>query len=145
MQFQVDLAGNSKPKDPETPWKGICSEQCWTAEGKRCRCSCGGAFHGLGNAHGENRAKRDQQHFDSKPGAQKYWQHIKKPTCLCGHDLHGQPILHYPHDAGWTVEGCNERQWLFITCPKCGYQNALWKLGRRTRSTANPVSRSQIE
>lgn len=35
----------------------------------------------------------------------------------------------YPHDGGWIVKDFKEKQWLYKTCPKCGYQWALWKLG----------------
>lgn len=38
-------------------------------------------------------------------------------------------IDNYPHPQGWEVEGFAERQWLYITCEHCRYQNALWKLG----------------
>jgi len=47
----------------------------------------------------------------------------------CGHALLSSPIQTYPHDAGWTVQGYEEKQWLYITCPGCGYEWALWKLG----------------
>lgn len=47
----------------------------------------------------------------------------------CGDRLDGYPIQRYPHDAGWTVKGLEEKQWLYIVCPRCGYQNSLWKLG----------------
>jgi len=40
-------------------------------------------------------------------------------------------IEHYDHDGGWNVEGFSEKQWLYKTCRKCGYQWALWKLGIR--------------
>ena len=46
----------------------------------------------------------------------------------CGAPLSG-PIHHYPHPGGWKVEGFPERQWLYVICPGCGYQWALWKLG----------------
>ena len=38
-------------------------------------------------------------------------------------------ISHYPHSGGWKVQGFDKPQWLFIVCPKCKYQWALWKLG----------------
>jgi hypothetical protein len=36
----------------------------------------------------------------------------------------------YSHPGGWPVEGYG-RLWLYIECPKCGYQNSLDKLGLR--------------
>ncbi len=49
----------------------------------------------------------------------------------CNTSLDGEPIRAYPHSAGWTVEGIEGKQWLYIVCPrkKCGYQWAIWKLG----------------
>lgn len=35
----------------------------------------------------------------------------------------------YDHDGGWEVEGFYRLQWLYVTCRRCGYENALWKLG----------------
>jgi len=77
-----------------------------------------------------NRALEDYQHYDQNSKAQAYADLIKDFACrTCSFDLRNEPILHYNHSSGWPVEGYNEKQWLFITCPKCGYQNALWKLG----------------
>ena len=42
-------------------------------------------------------------------------------TC-CGVDLRGLPVLGYPHDGGYRVPGYVEKQWLYVVCPKCGYQ-----------------------
>ena len=33
-----------------------------------------------------------------------------------------------PHEGGILVLGMG-RQWVYIHCPKCGYDWALWKLG----------------
>lgn len=54
---------------------------------------------------------------------------LPNPRCDCGQDLTRQPISRYPHGAGWTVKDMRVKQWLYIICPKCKYQNALWKLG----------------
>jgi hypothetical protein len=35
----------------------------------------------------------------------------------------------YLHPVGWTIKGIDRKYWLYITCPKCGYDWALWKLG----------------
>jgi len=43
--------------------------------------------------------------------------------------LQGEAIHAYPHDAGWKVKGIQGLHWLYIICPKCGYQWALHKLG----------------
>jgi hypothetical protein len=46
----------------------------------------------------------------------------------CGADLPSD-VEFYAHPEGWPVEGLEQLQWLFLTCPKCGYQWSLWKLG----------------
>jgi hypothetical protein len=38
-------------------------------------------------------------------------------------------IEHYDHEWGWPVDGYKDLQWLYLTCPYCGDQVALWKLG----------------
>jgi hypothetical protein len=40
-------------------------------------------------------------------------------------------LKHYDHDGGFPVVGFPRFQWLFIECPRCDYQWALWKLLRR--------------
>jgi hypothetical protein len=44
-------------------------------------------------------------------------------------NLNDQPIRGYPHDGGWKVNGLTGLWWLYIHCPDCGYDWALWKLG----------------
>lgn len=37
-------------------------------------------------------------------------------------------VEHYDHLSGYDVEGFKERQWLYVTCPRCDYQWSLRKL-----------------
>ena len=54
---------------------------------------------------------------------------ITQTECSCGFNgLDKLPIEYYPHDGGWDI-GYKRRQWLYVTCPNCEYQWALWKLG----------------
>jgi len=46
----------------------------------------------------------------------------------CGAPLPIDDIRYYPHPNGWDIEGLG-RVWLYIRCPKCGYDWSLWKLG----------------
>ncbi len=55
------------------------------------------------------------------------WCNSKNETIV----LTNEPIEHYDHSGGWTVDGLKGKQWLYITCPKCEYQWALSKLGVR--------------
>jgi len=43
--------------------------------------------------------------------------------------LHNESIQHYNHDGGYVADGFQERQWLYVECPSCGYQWSLVKLG----------------
>lgn len=52
-----------------------------------------------------------------------------EPECDCGTPLLPVDLEHYDHDGGWYVEGFDEKQWLYLECPDCGYQTALWKIG----------------
>jgi hypothetical protein len=47
----------------------------------------------------------------------------------CGASLTHRPVLGYLHDGGWIVPGIPGRYWLYISCSKCHYEWALWKLG----------------
>lgn len=50
-----------------------------------------------------------------------------RSRCLCGRDLRGDQVHGYRHEAGWMTDA--GRMWLFIPCPECGYEMALWKIG----------------
>ena len=43
--------------------------------------------------------------------------------------LNNEEIKAYDHLGGYKVDGFKKRQWLFIVCPQCQYEFALWKLG----------------
>lgn len=60
----------------------------------------------------------------------KYENVFPRTECSkCNVNLTKEPIQHYAHSNGWSVIGFKKKQWLFVQCPKCGYQSALWKLG----------------
>lgn len=43
-----------------------------------------------------------------------------------------QHVESYPHEGGWYVktdDGTVDKAWLFIKCPKCGYDWSFNKLG----------------
>jgi len=65
------------------------------------------------------------------PTFEDYRKQIKKDKCRwCGFEgLKELPIEYYPHSGGWSVDGIPHKVWLYITCPKCKYSWALWKLG----------------
>ena len=52
-----------------------------------------------------------------------------KSCVVCDTPLRGDDIESYAHAGGWAVEGRLARQWLYVTCDYCDYQNSLSKLG----------------
>jgi len=57
---------------------------------------------------------------------------IRRWRCInCGANLRGCRIHSTLDPGGWKVKVRQgwSKLWLWIECPKCGYQNALWKLG----------------
>jgi hypothetical protein len=60
---------------------------------------------------------------------QEYAELITGKTCwICGRALPCE-VEHKPHPFGWVVDGYEEKQWLFITCPGCGNELSLGKFG----------------
>lgn len=70
-------------------------------------------------------------HISIGPSLDYYRFQIKQTECkFCGYrELDQLPIEFYEHDGGWWLTDFTKKQWLYITCPKCGYEWALWKLG----------------
>jgi hypothetical protein len=56
--------------------------------------------------------------------------------CLCGEELlhEGLEVKGYDHANGYNVDGHDKRQWLYVTCRKCGYDMSFAKLGIRGRN-----------
>jgi hypothetical protein len=50
-----------------------------------------------------------------------------KARCHCGRDLRGDTVWGYHHYRGWRTQ--YGLMWLFIRCPVCRYEMALWKMG----------------
>lgn len=52
-------------------------------------------------------------------------------TCImCHTPFRKQDIESYNHSSGIDVKGCDKPQWVYMTCRKCLYQSALWKILR---------------
>ena len=66
----------------------------------------------------------------------KKWVDENEVRCItCGALLTSAHMKYYPHDGGVQIQGMG-RLWIYLECPKCGYQNALWKLVRRVSREA---------
>jgi hypothetical protein len=53
-----------------------------------------------------------------------------RTKCWCGRkDIHLLPLHMDNHPDGYSVEGHFHLQWLWVMCPECKYEWALWKLG----------------
>lgn len=62
--------------------------------------------------------------------AQEFRKHYEDAYCHCGASLKDEPIRYYvPHPYGWTINNSDVKAWLFVRCPKCGYDMSLWKIG----------------
>lgn len=67
----------------------------------------------------EDEAKEFRKHYNPQ-----------RTSCLCGQLLAFEPILYYaPHEAGWTIKAEDQKAWLYVKCPKCGYDMSIWKMG----------------
>jgi len=54
--------------------------------------------------------------------------------CSCGKDFEIKEILGYaPHSAGY-MDRNNQKWWVFIHCPHCHYEWALWKIAQRIQN-----------
>ena len=128
MWNQINLFGQRLElnRKSDNPLEGICCEPCFNATEEKCNCRCHGAYHGLGRLN-----KRDPNDKElPEKEAQEFRRHYTRINCHCGYDLKDEPISYYvPHEAGWTIEGETEKAWLFVHCPKCGYDMSIWKMG----------------
>jgi len=42
--------------------------------------------------------------------------------CFCKTALYGGTVESYDHAGGVNVKGFKEKQWVYLTCTKCGHQ-----------------------
>lgn len=56
----------------------------------------------------------------------------KEELCVChktkGKNCKLMSFENYNHSGGDYLEGKKEKQWIYYTCQRCGYQWALWKV-----------------
>jgi len=54
---------------------------------------------------------------------------IRKICKNCNTLLSRKRMMHYDHPKGWTIPSYGKKQWVYLTCKKCGCQWSLSKLG----------------
>lgn len=101
-----------------------CTASCYNALHEKCVCRCGGTFHGKGRKYPDP----EDEYLDHKLSLQ-IWKMARITSCLCGIDLKNKTFQYYEHGAGWRVEGIQGKIWIYVHCPICNYDTALWKLG----------------
>jgi hypothetical protein len=63
---------------------------------------------------------------------------VGRTHCRCGEPIDPTLIGMYPHSEGIAMKGMG-RQWVYIRCPRCGYDWALWKLRMRLDTAREAV------
>jgi len=121
------------------------SLDCENAHDSRCRCSCKGAYHGalsgfLAKIEGAyiNRPMDESDHVMTLEDGGEVAKQIelfrgKQFRCIgiCNKTIASYPIVGYPDHPDGYPDKDGHKWWLFITCPFCGYDTALWKIANR--------------
>jgi hypothetical protein len=140
LPLDLDTAQPENDQPVRTCSKGW-ADRCARAKSPRCRCKCGGHNHGNPAAAKNGKHRLDKHICDDGTTSPLFDPFEREalsqtPDCRwCSAELCG-PVIGHPHDGGWTVPGLpcphphsDGKWWLYIVCPKCDYQWALWKLG----------------
>lgn len=139
--FRAQVYGK-KEREEQKGWKGICSPRCWNAKGTKCKCKCGGRHHKRGRIIDAANKKLSDDFVLNKEGQDFFRALMLNPAIDdCGVDITYEPIMAYEHPDGWRVKGYDKPLWLFIHCPKCGYDHSLWKLGVDREATNMEVQK----
>ncbi len=120
------------------------STDCENAHTARCRCWCGGQYHGiktgfLARIDGELKHRSvdpDDTLMHPDMGGEVAVELDKlsgvqfRCIGICGKTIAALPLYGYKHDNGYADKN-GEKWWLFVHCPYCGYDTAIWKLPKR--------------
>jgi hypothetical protein len=52
-----------------------------------------------------------------------------RKNCSCGTPIIKGVLASYDHEGGMEVPGYEKKQWVYMHCPKCKYDLAVWKIG----------------
>jgi hypothetical protein len=122
------------------------SPDCANAETHRCRCWCGGEFHGITTGiEARIKGEKIKQHEDPEEifvteemggeVAEAYRQFFNiEFQCLgtCNRPIRANPLRADPHPDG-RLDRDGKKWWLYVTCEHCQYQTALWKIPNRIK------------
>jgi len=116
------------------------SGDCENAKSDRCRCWCGGEFHGIRsgvfakiggeiikpNIEGE----RIMSLLDGGEISVTLLElQGKQFACVgCNKPLTATPLWGYPNHDGGTAHANGVKWWLYVKCPFCNYATSLWKI-----------------
>lgn len=118
------------------------SPDCENAETHRCRCWCGGEFHGIhtgvyatvnGVIVKPVDGLKDEKIMSKVDGGEVETQILdlegKQFKCIgvCQQPLMATPLWGYPHDGGYE-DATGLKWWLYVKCPRCNYATSVWKI-----------------
>jgi hypothetical protein len=111
------------------------NSRCANAKPKgRCRCSCGGKYHGISHDTETYRDHSVNENLGGEIGKIIEELKDKKIRCSCGRNFIIGSWFAYDHDGGVADKDGN-KHWLYHECPYCNYQWSWWKLQRRVAET----------
>ena len=121
------------------------SPDCENAHTARCRCWCGGEFHGIttgvyatvnGVIVKPVDGIKDEKIMTISDGAEMariigmYNGKTFKCLGVCNKPLSASTLWGYPHPDGISDKD-GQKWWLYVKCPRCNYATALWKIDQR--------------
>jgi len=117
------------------------SGDCENAHTDRCRCWCGGEFHGIRSgvyAKIEGKiieptiaGERIMTLDDGGMVTNELMTHAGEQfTCVgpCNKPLSTDVIWGYPDHSGGFADKDGRKWWLYVKCPLCNYATSLWKI-----------------
>ena len=105
---------------------------------KMCKCSCGGKLH---NPQNETKPQTGlapyEQVLTESDGGEiaDFIKRVKGKEFECSVNCQQRfPITeilgYHPHDGG-LANAQGEKYWVYVKCPKCGYDWSFWKVEHR--------------
>ena len=113
--------------------------RCATArtDKKFCQCSCGGSKHGI-QAGLDEFIDTDFKISVTEEAGGEVGKLIKTMKgeefpCMCGEMIVVDEVFAYHNESGLKDDEGN-LWWLYVSCPKCEYDIAFWKIEQRVKT-----------